>query len=229
MVADGNSLPQLAQLWIVEPVAELGLAHENDLQQLSVVGFEIGKKADLLEQFISQILRFVDDQDCVLAALDLLQKEMVDDGESVEAIQSINGQAILESDGFDQLFGTHDRVQNERGGILAFKRFEHGAAKGGFAGPHFAGQLDEAFSFANAVKQVIQRLAMFGAIKQEPRIWCNVKRRFGQAVVFQVHADVGAERVPRRGRLEIEDENEEEDERREDFLPGAFVSQRETL
>jgi len=40
---------------------------------------------------------------------------------------------------------------------------------------------------------------------------------------------VGAERVPRRGRLEIEDENEEEDERREDFLPGAFVSQRETL
>jgi hypothetical protein len=47
--------------------------------------------------------------------------------------------------------------------------------------------LDKAFALANAVKQMIKRLAMLGAKKKEARIWRNIKRRLAQPVIFQIH------------------------------------------
>ena len=36
---------------LVPAFAELGLSHEHDLQELAVVGFQVGKQTDLLEEF----------------------------------------------------------------------------------------------------------------------------------------------------------------------------------
>src|SRR5580765_6958437 len=79
---------------------------------------------------------------------------------------------------------------------MTIKLFENRAAKGGFAGADFTRELDEALALTNAVQQVVERLAMFGAIKQEPRVGSNVERRFGQAVIVQIHAENTAISVP---------------------------------
>src|SRR5947209_10160421 len=41
MIADGDSLPELTQAGFVEPVTQLGLAHEHNLQELAVVGLQV--------------------------------------------------------------------------------------------------------------------------------------------------------------------------------------------
>ena len=68
------------------------------------------------------------------------------------------------------------------------KLVEEGAAKRGFAGADFAGELDKALALTNAVEQVVEGFAMARAVKQEARIWSDVERRFFQAVIFQIHA-----------------------------------------
>ena len=49
VIAGGNALGQLAQLGPSEGVPQFGLAHEDNLQEFALPGFEIGEKAQLLE------------------------------------------------------------------------------------------------------------------------------------------------------------------------------------
>ena len=65
--------------------------------------------------------------------------------------------------------------------------FEHGAAKGGLAGPDFAGDLDKAFALANAVKEMVERFAMLEAEEEKTGVRGDVKRRFFQTVILQIH------------------------------------------
>ena len=188
MVADGDALAQLAQAMFIEPVAQFRLSHQDDLQQFAFIGFQIGKQAHLFEQLPRQILRLVNNQDGVLAIFDLLQEEAVDFGHRFQAVQALDLQIQLHGDGFDELIGVQDRIENERGGEGGAELIEQSAAKCGFARADLAGQLDKALSFANAKKEVVKSLAMFGAEKQEPRIGCNVERRFFQSVIVQIHA-----------------------------------------
>ena len=62
MITHRDALAQLAQARAVQAVAQLRLADQDDLQQLAVVGFDVGKQADLFEQFLGQILRLVNDE-----------------------------------------------------------------------------------------------------------------------------------------------------------------------
>ena len=60
---------------------------------------------------------------------------------------------------------------------------------------------DRAFSIElgadrdDAVQQMIVRLAMFRTVKQKPRVRRNIKRRFGQAVILEIHAQFSAENL----------------------------------
>ena len=177
----------MAQARIVEPVAQFGLAHQDNLQQFAFVGFQVGEQAHLFEQLPRQILRFVNNQDGILAVFDLLQEEAVDFGHRFQAVQALDLQIQLHGDGLHQLIGVQHRIKNQRGGKGRAEFFQQGAAKGGLARADLAGQLDKALPFAHPVKQMIKGLAMLGAEKQKPRIRCNIERRFLQPVVFQVH------------------------------------------
>src|SRR5258708_5087017 len=64
---------------------------------------------------------------------------------------------------------------------------EDGAADGGLAGPHLAGQLDETLGLADAEKDVVERLAVPIAEEQEARIGRDVERRLLEAVEGIVH------------------------------------------
>ena len=75
MVPHSDPLTQLPQARVVQPVTQFRLTHQHDLQKFPIVRFEIRKQPDLLQEFIGQILRFINDQNCVLSALNLLQKD----------------------------------------------------------------------------------------------------------------------------------------------------------
>ena len=62
VVAGNDALRQLLQLGALEHGAQLGLADQHDLQQLALVGFQVGQQAQLLQHLGQQVLRLVDDE-----------------------------------------------------------------------------------------------------------------------------------------------------------------------
>ena len=171
-------------------------------KQLAVVRLQVRQQPHLFQQLVRQVLRFVNDQHRFLAALDLLEQELVDDRQGIQPVQAVNRQAELQRNRLHQLAGAHDRVEDQGGGVVIVELLEHRAAKGRLARADLAGHLDKALALANPVEQVIERFPVFGAVEQEPRVRRDVERRLGQAIVIQVHAILAAERVPwsRRGR-----------------------------
>ena len=65
--ARDHALGELLEVRALEHRAQLGLADQDDLQQLPLVGLEVGEKAQLLEHLGREHLRLVDDEDVVLA------------------------------------------------------------------------------------------------------------------------------------------------------------------
>ena len=78
MVADSDPLPKLAEVVLVQAVAQLRLAEQNDLEKLACVCFQVGKETNLLQQGRTKVLGFVDDQDGVAALVDFVEHELVD-------------------------------------------------------------------------------------------------------------------------------------------------------
>jgi len=87
MITHRDALAKLAKTRAVEPGAQFRLPHQDDLQQLAVVQFEIRQQPHLFEQFVGEILRLVNDQHHVLALLDLIEQKIVDGGERVMPVQ----------------------------------------------------------------------------------------------------------------------------------------------
>ena len=73
--AGRHPLRELTQFRSGERGAQLGLAHQDDLQQFAAARLEVGEQPHLLEHRRAEVLRFVDDQDGPLAG-------RVDPGES---------------------------------------------------------------------------------------------------------------------------------------------------
>src|SRR5207237_4279661 len=134
MIADRDALAKLAKAWVVETVAQFGLAHENDLKELAIVGLEIREQTDLFEQLIGQILGFVNNQNGVLSALDLLKEKLIDHGQSIQSVQAVDRKTKLYGDGLHQFVRTHYGIEDERGRVLVIQVLEHRAAESGFAG-----------------------------------------------------------------------------------------------
>ena len=189
MVAHGDALAQLAEAVLVEALAQFRLAHQNNLQQLAFIGFEIGQQADLFQQIVRQILRLVNDQHRIPALRHLFEQKMIYLGNRFETVQSFYIQPEFHADRPDQLIGVQRGIENQGGRKIFPQLIKQRAAQGRFARANFARQLDKTFSLADAVEEMIESLAMFGAVKKKSRIGRDVKRRFGQAVIFQIHSE----------------------------------------
>ena len=74
VVPHRDPLPQLPQFGPIQRISQFGLPDQDDLQQFSVVGFQIGQEANLLEEVLGHVLRLVDEQDDINIVTNLLQK-----------------------------------------------------------------------------------------------------------------------------------------------------------
>lgn len=75
---DEDSLAQLPQSIFRENSLKFRLTHQDNLEQLLLVGLEIGKQAQLFEQFECEILCFVNNQQDVFPLLDFVEEDIVD-------------------------------------------------------------------------------------------------------------------------------------------------------
>src|SRR6266446_4125609 len=79
---------------------------------------------------------------------------------------------------------------------MSVELLEHRTAESRLAGANFAGELHETFPLPDPVEQMIECLAMLGAIKKKARVRRDVERRLAQAIVLQVHPASVAKAMP---------------------------------
>jgi hypothetical protein len=78
VAADRNALPQLTQAVLIENFLQFGLANQDNLQQLTAAGLEIGQQANLFEGFGGEVLRLIDNQDRPNTVCILLNEKIVE-------------------------------------------------------------------------------------------------------------------------------------------------------
>ena len=96
-------------------------------------------------------------------------------------------QAEFRRDGLHQFVRVKDGIQDQRRGKMRAKLLQQRAAKRRLARADLAGELDKTLALADAVKQMVERLAMFRAVKKKARVRRDVERRFRQPIIFQIH------------------------------------------
>jgi hypothetical protein len=82
MEMDPHPLGQLAQGRLAEAVPEVGLAHQDDLQERLLVGLDIGEEPQFLERRSPQIMRLIDDEDDMFPPAVSLDEELIEGGQA---------------------------------------------------------------------------------------------------------------------------------------------------
>src|SRR5262245_53554904 len=92
----------------------------------------------------------------------------------------------------EELHGAHPGVEDEGDVDVLRELLEQTPADARLAGPHLAGQLDEATVLAHTVDQVREGLAVARAHVQKPRVRRDGKRELAQTEMREVHGSPGA-------------------------------------
>jgi len=182
MIPHGDALAELTQLMAVQTVAQFRLAHQDDLQQFAVVRFDVGNQPHLFQQILRQILRLVHNQDRFFAGQSLFQQKVGDASHRFHPILAFHFESKFGGDGFHQFIAAHHRVQDQRRGKTCVELFQQRAAERRLARAHLAGELHEALALADPVEQMIERLAVLGAVEKKARVRRDVERREFQSV-----------------------------------------------
>ncbi len=201
VVARDDALRQLFQLRRGHHGAQLGLADQDDLQQLALAGLQVGQQAQLLQHVRRQVLRLVDDEHVVAPGRVLAQQEVVERVQTVldglgAGHRGPVGDAELVANGTQQL--GHRELGIEDVGHVAVRGhlLQEAAAHGGLAGAYLAREQHEAAARIQPVEQMRQGLAVPFAHEQVARVGGDGKRRLCKAEEGCVH---GAEdTTPRR-------------------------------
>ena len=163
VIAPGNALRELPQVVAIQEIAQFRLSDQDDLQQLLGRRFEVGEEAHLFQRFRRQILRLIDDHDDP-AALGVRRQEPL-----IQRIHHVlhafavgirDRHPEFLADGLQELHGREARIENHgHVGVMRHPRQQR-SHDGGLAGADFAGQLDEAAGFVDAVEQMRQRFGV---------------------------------------------------------------------
>ncbi len=193
VIARRDPLRQLAQIRLRQPLAQLRLAEQHDLQQLLGRGLQVGQQTHLFQRRPRQFLRLIDQYHHPLA---------IGIGAQQMGIQTIDQR--LERRNFPDLAIDHpqflaDRLQQflrrqpgvehqGRLGILG-QLLKQQATERGLAGPDLTGQLHETTraTLANPEQQVRQGIPVALAEIHEARVRGDRERRLLQAVELEVH------------------------------------------
>ncbi|KFJ77237.1 Uncharacterised protein [Mycobacteroides abscessus subsp. abscessus] len=155
---------QLADLGTGQPLGQLGLAAQHDLQEFLLAAFQVRQQPQQLQAFQAQVLGVVDAQDAQRAGAPLLQQKGVQ-AFDVVGRRAVRGQPEVLQDGRQQRFalqeGVEDQARLER--LALGQRGQQLAQEGALAGADLAGQQDEALAAGQTVRGLgLARLQPFG-------------------------------------------------------------------
>ena len=192
VVAGDHPLRELFQVLAREHGAQLGLADQDDLQQLALARLEVGEQAQLLQHVGRQVLRLVDDEHVVAPGGVGAQQEVVQRIEVVLhrgrlLVAARHGDVELVADRLQQL--DHRELGIEDVGDVAVGRdlLQEQAAHRGLAGADLARQQHEAAPAAQPIEQVGQRLPVALAHEQVARVRRDGERLALQPEIWRIH------------------------------------------
>ena len=203
VIARGDALRKLTQIWSRQHLGQLWLTDKNDAQQFAFVGFQIGQQAQLLQHVRREVLRLVNEQYGGSSGSITSQQLLVDVvHQSLDAavrIAAIDTQFI--GDGFEELHCVQPRIEHECNVDMRWHLLKQTATQRGLARADLAGQHHKAALIVQAIDKMRERIAMsFGQI-QKSRIWRDGKRPLTKPKVLFVHAcSVAQDRVARSRR-----------------------------
>ena len=88
MIAGDDPLRELPKAMVLDHVAQLGLADEDELQKLVLVRVHVGEHPQFFERLEGQVLRFVYDQDDVAALGIFGQEEILKELEQPDIVEA---------------------------------------------------------------------------------------------------------------------------------------------
>ena len=161
--------------------AQLGLADEQDLQDLLARRLEVGEQPDLLEGLRIEVLGLVEDQDRVLAGALALDQEVLEREEPLGQRAS-PGLAMPRSSSMysrSPVEAEH-RVGDERHRRRLVQPLEQRLEQRRLARADLAGQQDEALALLDPVEELGERLLVRRRQVEEAGIRRRIERRLPQ-------------------------------------------------
>ena len=157
VVTGRDALCQLAQQGLAQHLLQLGLADEHHLQQLLLVGFQIGEQTQLLKHTGQQMLGFIHQHNAALACRQVGQQVIANEIEQqLEAGVLVVWQLELVADGRQQVALGQGWIEDVGDLGLGRQLLQQAAGDGGFTCSHFPGQQHEAAAILQPVVEMGQ-------------------------------------------------------------------------
>ena len=164
----GNALPELRHGWTGQAIGELGLTGQHDLHQFCPGSFEIGEQADGLEDFLVQILRFVNHQHEAPARAHLLGEQAVQDVVHGRQIHARDVNAEIHHDVANELARIAIGAKHKGGASLVTQVGKIMVEQGSLAHSRLGDQRQESTIAFRAVDERGERLPVLRSQIQEP-------------------------------------------------------------
>ncbi|MCY1408779.1 hypothetical protein D9M71_241080 [compost metagenome] len=195
-IGKGDALAQLTEFGALEQFVEFRLAEQHHLQQLAVLGFQVGQQTQGLEGFLRQGLGFVDQQHGALALGRQFDQPVVERRQQAVVVQLVGiGDVQLNGQRLAQAARAEARI-GQPGDLPALavraEGIEQGAAQQGLAGADLAADLDETFALAQRHAQQVEAGLIGGQPHQERGVGGQREGFFAQAEEALIHAPTSA-------------------------------------
>ena len=188
VITDADPLPELPEPLVGQDLVQLGLAHQDDLQELAFRGLQVRQQPNLLEELGRERLGLVDDEHDALLAGVALEQEFVQQRQQIALRrQALRLQAQVVADVFQEVRGGELGVEQVRRARVAVEPGEHHLDERGLARAGLARDDRESLRLAEGVGQVGVGRTMLLAQVEEPQVGAELKRVFGKTVKFLVH------------------------------------------
>jgi hypothetical protein len=156
--ANADSLAQLTEPATGEFAIELGLAEQQDLDELLATRLEIREQSNLLEGVLGERLRLVDDQQDTPALSLPFDEKGIELGHQTAARESLREKPELGADRLEELEARTAGIEQEGDLSIAVEPLEERATKSGLSGPDLPRDRDKSLSLLDSVEQMSEGL-----------------------------------------------------------------------
>ncbi len=186
--AHGDSLSQLPQPGSGEVAIQLGLARQDDLEELAVADLEVREETDLLEDLVSQVLGLIDDEERRgMTGMELDEQELVERMHHLRAREPGVGDRQLLKDHPMKVVAADGGVGDEERAHRHVQVLEQRPEECRLARPDLAHQADEAPALLHPVDECRQGFPVGAPREEERRVGRDRERLGSQAEVVLVH------------------------------------------
>lgn len=193
------ALHQLRQVGLFQFCRELRLPRQNDLKQFAVRRFEIREKTDRFENCVAEVLRFIDNQNELLAVYHFIEERFVQSAVHCYQAHAVWVDTELAEEILHELQGIALCLKKVRGPRRLRHLLNQLIEQSGFAHAWVGDQGHEAAAAKNAIAERIQRSEVGLAWIQIGGVRSDTERFVPQFKKFEIHRVAAASTLLAQG------------------------------